>query len=199
MRRDATVISVDLQRCATDDNQLMACVELEHVSQCLRCSRGQGCGAANQLSSFTEIADNTIANPAVAPSEGKSRKLQLYVNVEQGTPVEVGQRLVIDIDDEESGSTWLWAVFGAYGLPLVGMLFATGVASALWGGADSASRLAEFRILVSAGAGLFLGILAWRLSSRRLLQMTERSLCLLSARIVTKPSDLTTAPNQHWK
>ncbi len=185
MRRDATVISIDQQAASNGKTQQRACVELEHVNQCLRCSRGQGCGVANLSSS----------------------KLRLNVGVEQGVDVEVGQRLVIAIDDENSGSAWLWAVLGAYGLPLAGMLLATAAASVLWdkGGADHASRYAELSIVVSAGAGLFAGLVAWRLSSRRLLQMSERSLCLSSARIVLGAARVASvnqppvAPIQHWK
>lgn len=188
MRRDATVISVDLQRSANEVEQLTACVEIEPMSQCLRCDRGEGCGAANLALLSTYKGTHSLTRLGAC----KPTKLQLFVNIEQGASVKVGQQLVIDIDDEQSGSTWLWAVFGAYGLPLAGMMIATGVASALWGtgGADPASSLAELRILMSAGAGLFSGLVVWRLTSHRLLQISERSLCLLSARIVQRASEL---------
>ena len=144
----------------------------------------------------TDKAANPAAKPAASPALAKSNKLRLNVRVEPGASVEVGQHLKIDIDDGQAGSTWLWAVFGAYGLPLAGMLIATGGASALWGagGAVPASSFAELRVLVSAGAGLFSGIVAWRLFSRRLLQMSEHGLCLLSARIVSSVNELPMTP-----
>ncbi len=153
-------------------------VELDSQSQCLRCQRGKGCGAVwfdPQRPGVTLRIETPVGSPA--PSlPGAS----------------VGQSVVVEIDD--SGSAWLWPVVAAYGLPLFGMLTATGITSSITGvlaSADSAALAApgrELVVLLSAALGLYGGILAWKkLSSsyfRRVLVNAERSLCLQSARIV---------------
>lgn len=160
MRREATLIGVD----ATGK----AVVQLDNVSQCLRCSRGQGCGAG--ISGSFE-------------SSGP-RGVQLQARITTRLPLSAGQKVLIDID--EHGSGWLWSVFGAYGLPLTGLLLATGLATALTapGSGGQADISTELVVVLSALSGLAGGIFAWRALASRVLTCVERSLCLQSARIV---------------
>ena len=141
-------------------------VALDDTSECVRCQRGEGCGQGigagllslnqarvkPQLSCLSEIGLNELE-------------------------VSTDQQVLVDISDQ--GSAWLWPVFGAYGLPLAGMILATAVLSSL-----SSPASAEILVLLGAVGGLWAGIWAWRRISSRVLTSVERSLCLQSARIV---------------
>lgn len=161
MRREATLIGVEASG--------KAIVQLDNVSQCLRCSRGQGCGAG-------------ISGSLEGP---EPQGIQLHAQITNHLPLSEGQQVLIDID--EHGSGWLWSVVGAYGLPLTGLLLATGLATALTasGSGGRADISAELVVVLSALSGLAGGIFAWRALASRVLTCVERSLCLQSARIVT--------------
>lgn len=130
-------------------------VELDAVSQCQRCSRGEGCGAAML--------------------DSRQSGIQLWVasDADPSTLVN-GQKVLLEID--EQGSGWLWAVFAAYGCPLVGLMLSTGLSTAL--------GYSELIVAISAAAGLCGGIFAWRQLAPRIIARTCRGLCLQSARIV---------------
>lgn len=108
-----------------------------------------------------------------------NRGIQLWVTCKESVHAVAGQNVVLEID--EQGSGWLLAVCAAYGLPLLGLLMLTALATGI---AGTASVGAELFIIVSALIGLCGGILAWRQLSPSLLARAERSLCLRSARIV---------------
>ena len=76
-------------------------VEVEGVSACQRCARGQGCGAG-------------IFNQGISPTQ-----IACFTR----EPVAANQ--TVDIEIEEASSSWLWLVAGAYGLPLLGLLLAS--------------------------------------------------------------------------
>lgn len=170
MRREATLIGVDASGKAV--------VQLDNVSQCRRCSRGQGCGAA-MSGSF---------------ESSKPQGVRLHAQITSQLPLSAGQKVLIDID--EHGSGWLWSVFGAYGLPLTGLLLATGLATALTasGSGGRADLSAELVVVLSALGGLAGGIFAWRALASRVLTCVERSLCLQSARIVAISPSLPREP-----
>ncbi|MFK7857844.1 MAG: SoxR reducing system RseC family protein [Granulosicoccus sp.] len=147
-----------------------ALVELDTVGQCQRCSRGEGCGAA-------------LFDPQQA-------KIRLWVESDEKSSAFVGQQVMLEID--EQGSGWLWPVFGAYGLPLSGLLVATAASTA---STADASDFAELFVVLSALAGLFGGIFAWRQVAPGVLARAERSLCLRSARIVATYSSSATYPS----
>ena len=160
MRREATLIDLD--------DAGHAVVELDNVSQCLKCSRGEGCGAF-------------IAGPYHGSEQ---QGLRLQVGITAQLPVREGQKVVIDID--EQGAGWLLSVFAAYGLPLAGLLLATGLATVFTGSGSVNGPVtsAEWVVALSAFGGLAGGIFAWRAIASRVLTCVERSLCLQSARIV---------------
>ena len=163
-----------------------ALVELEPISQCARCRRGEGCGSVFFDTPRPGITLRVTQAQALPAITGESST----VNDMGGS---VGQSVVIEIEDSES-SQWLLPVLGAYGLPLLGMLLATGTLSALTGALQGVNSVelhsywAELVVLAGAGLGLCGGLFAWRsLSSNylgRVLADAERSLCLQSARIV---------------
>lgn len=172
-------------RVAGVDSTGAAFVELDTLSQCARCKRGEGCGSVSfnaQGSSITvrvESANCQLLHETDKPIANEHSKA-------------VGQAVLVEIDD--SGSDWLWPVLGAYGLPLFFMLLTTGLTSLLTSmmlagdSVNTANHWAEVVVLASAGLGLYGGVFAWRwLSSGHfsyLLTNAERSLCLQSARIV---------------
>ena len=165
-------------------------VALDGISDCQRCQRGQGCGA---ILSDTRTARTGVVIPCLAR-----------------TCVSNGERVVVEIDDE--GSAWLGLVLGAYGLPLLGMLLATGLAAGfaavLTGGGTAGAESdvaygvtsgvvntmrnstiiaqwqAELGILLAAVTGFIAGHFGWRQLSARAMCSAEHSLCLQSARIV---------------
>lgn len=160
MIRTAQVIS-----CAVDDGAAM--VQLDGVDSCQRCSRGEGCGA--------QLALLNNAAPC------------FKVHCNTGLTVVPGQSVSVEID--EQGSGWLWFVFGAYGLPLAGMLLFTAAGSVFLHSssayATSASLLmSELIIVAMALIGLAAGVMVWRRVAARVLAGVEHSLCLSSARIV---------------
>lgn len=160
MRREATLVSVDTAGHAV--------VELDPVSQCLRCSRGQGCGAA-------------IAGAfGVAGEQG----VRLTIQQADSARFKAQQKVLVEID--EQGSGWLMAVFGAYGLPLAGLLMASALATAFIesGMSHLSPGLKDLLVLLSAIAGLGGGIFASRTLESHVLACAGRSLCLQSARIV---------------
>ena len=126
-----------------------------------------------------------MAGSFVGPSVNSAQAgVRLQVGVLPGLPVSDGQKVIVDID--EHGSDWLWSVSGAYGLPLAGLLLATGLATAFTG-SDSArltAMQAELAVVLGALGGLAGGIFAWRTMASRVLTCVARSLCLQSARIV---------------
>ncbi|MFK7890336.1 MAG: SoxR reducing system RseC family protein [Granulosicoccus sp.] len=164
MKRQARVVSVD-----SSDGTL---VEIDSMNQCLRCSRGQGCGAG--------------------VFSGNSHALSLQVHSPEQQSLRIGQQVQVEID--ESGSQWLWPVFCAYGLPLFGMLLATAVSSFFTnqygfsatavGTTVGTTVLAELAVMLSAVAGLAGGIFAWHKIAPRALAFAQRGICLHSARIV---------------
>lgn len=158
MKRQARILACD--------GSGKALVEIDSISQCRRCSRAQGCGAGMLATGQTG--------------------LQLWINTDKPQRAIPGQAVLVEIDD--SGSGWLWPVFGAYGLPLAGLLSLTTVASYLttfMAEPDKlSSAVAELMIVASAAAGLCGGIVAWRRVAPRVLARAERSLCLQTARIV---------------
>lgn len=143
-------------------------VEFDGISQCQRCRTGKGCGAVLADSGHSGVRMRIATTPDLVISDG--------------SPV------LVEID--EQGSGWLWPVFGAYGLPLAGMLLATGSATAIVGGIVPHSdnnaflALAEVLTILSAIGGLAAGLFAWRQLAPRALACAGRSLCLHSARIV---------------
>ena len=152
--------------CANESDALL--VELDSISQCQRCQSGKGCGAVLADSGQPGVRVRIVKTPNLVVREGSS--------------------VLVEID--EQGSDWLWPVFGAYGLPLVGMLVTTGLVSTVMGkimpssGTGSLTAAAELLIVFSAIAGLAGGIFAWRHLTPRALACATRSLCLHSARIV---------------
>ena len=141
-------------------------VELDDVSQCQRCQRNEGCGAM--------LTGSQYARQGVT------------VSCESSASVRPGQKVIVQID--EKGSAWLGLVLGAYGLPLLGMLFATGlastVASSMPNAGDTLSLKSELGIIMSALAGFMGAHFLWGRLSTRVMRRVECTLCLQSARIV---------------
>ena len=145
---------------ATDIAGATATVQLDDVAACRRCSRGAGCGAQWSATSGSQ---------------------PLYtVNCAPQLNVKPGQQVTVELD--ERGSTWLWAVICAYGLPLLSLLMATALGTYLV--SPVTSMLEEIVIVGTALTGLAGGVFAWRMLSPKVLAGVERSLCLRSARIV---------------
>lgn len=150
-----------------------ALVEIEGLSACQRCARGQGCGAG-------------IFNQGI-----QATQLACF------TSVSVAANQTVDIEIEEAGSSWLWLVAGAYGLPLLGLLLAS--LSASWA-VQSASASSLFNqpfsedalVAIAALVGLAGGVIAWRMLSTTVLARLETGLCLNSARIVNNSSSAVT-------
>ena len=141
-------------------------VALDDTSECIRCQRGEGCGQG--IGAGLLSLNQTRVQP----------QLSCLSDVElDDIDVCTDQQVLVDLGDQGSG--WLWPVFGAYGLPLAGMILATAVISSL-----STPAWAEFLAILGAIGGLWAGIWAWRRISSRVLISVERSLCLQSARIV---------------
>ena len=140
-------------------------VEVEGVSACQRCARGQGCGAG-------------IFNQGT-----QATRLNCF------TTVQVSANQTVDIEIEEAGSSWLWLVAGAYGLPLLGLLLASLAASWTMPGAATflmfSEPLADDAVVgVAALLVLAGGVIAGRMLSATVLARLETGLCLNSARIV---------------
>ena len=150
------------------DATTTAWVEVEGISGCQRCAKGRGCGA-------------------IVFAHG-SRAIQ--VECETSQHVKENQQVTIEIDD--SGSRWLWLVAGAYGLPTLGLIGATLLATLflpsptlLHGDIINApGSQREALIAFAALAGLAGGVFAWRSLSRWVIARLEKGLCLQSARIV---------------
>ena len=150
-----------------------ALVEVQGVSACQRCAKGQGCGAG-------------IFNHGI-----KATHIACFTNVS------VLANQSVDIEIEEAGASWLWLVVGAYGLPLLGLLSASIAASVampslvtIWPAASSLSN--DAIVAIAAVLGLAGGVIAWRMLSARVLARLEKGLCLNSARIVSNnPSSVT--------
>jgi len=160
VRREATLVSIDTAGRAV--------VVLAPVSQCLRCNRGQGCGAA-------------IAGAfGVAGEQG----VRLTIHQADSARFKAQQKVLVEID--EQGSGWLLAVFGAYGLPLAGLLVTSALATAFieFSMSHLSPNLKDLLVLLCAIAGLAGGIFASRVLESRLLACAGLSLCLQSARIV---------------
>lgn len=144
-------------------------VEVEGISGCHRCAKGQGCGAGVFAHSTRSI----------------------HIQCKTSQQVEENQQVTIEID--ESGSRWLWLVAGAYGLPTLGLIGATLLATlflpypvGLQGEIiDTLSSRREALIAFVALTGLTGGVLAWRYLSPTLIARLETGLCLQSARIVS--------------
>jgi len=148
-------------------------VELDSIGQCCRCSRGQGCGAG--------MLDTGQTGLQIWVSDGKPSQARL------------GKAVLLEID--EHGSGWLLPVFGAYGLPLLGLLLSTMLATFIAtfmansqitpeASGKLLSTVAELSIILSAAAGLCGGIVAWRQLAPGVLARAERHLCFQTARIV---------------
>lgn len=142
-----------------------AWVEVQGVSACQRCAKGQGCGAG-------------IFNHGVSASQ---------VSCFTSEPVLANQ--TVDIEIQEAGSNWLWLVAGAYGLPLLGLLL--GSLSANWvmthlspSLPSTVSLSNDAVVAIAAIVGLAGGLIAWRMLSKTVLARLEKGLCLNSARIV---------------
>lgn len=160
MRRQGRIVDID------GGGPDSALIELDSVSQCLRCSRGEGCGAM------------------MLNSQADGVQFWVTIATERAQLVN-GQSVTLEIDDQGSG--WLWSVFAAYGLPLMGMLLATALSTLLIGN--------ELLVAVSAVVGLCGGIFAWRQVAPAILSRACRGLCLHSARIVSmSPSPLKRVP-----
>ncbi len=149
-------------------------VEVDSISACQRCANGQGCGAG-------------IFNQGISAAQ-----IDCY------TPLSVAANQHVDIEIDDGGSTWLWLVAGAYGLPLLGFVSAS-LAAGLW-----VSKLPETYLhnsvfsadaLVAAAAftGLCGGLIAWRTVSAYVLSHLETGLCIQSARIVGETSSSDTS------
>jgi positive regulator of sigma E activity len=150
-----------------------AVVEVEGVNACQRCARGQGCGAG-------------IFNQGI-----QTTRLDCFTSV----PVSANQ--TVDIEIEEAGSSWLWLVAGAYGLPLLGLLLASLAASWIMPGLATLQLISESLsedaiVAVAALLGLAGGVIAWRMLSATVLARLETGLCLNSARIVKNRSSSVT-------
>ena len=141
-------------------------VALDDTSECIRCQRGEGCGQGMGAGLLS------LNQARVQPQLSCLSEIEL-------NEIDVSTHRQVLVDVGERGSGWLWPVFGAYGLPLAGMILATAVLSSV-----STPAWAELLALFGAIGGLFAGIWAWRCISSRVLTSVERSLCLQSARIV---------------
>lgn len=167
MRRSARVI-VD----ALAQNNVR--VEVDGVSACQRCEKGQGCGAG-------------IFNQGVRAAQ-----------IECFTPIAVSANQHVEIEIEDSGSQWLWLVAGAYGLPLIGFV---GASLVTWLYVRDLARPRLFNVAFSVDAlaaltgflGLCGGLIAWRKLSPHVLARLETGLCLQSARIVSDTSSSVTS------
>ena len=148
-------------------------VEVDGVSACQRCARGNGCGAG-------------IFNHGVQAS-----RLACFTS----EWVSADQRVEIEI--EEADSSWLWLVAGAYGLPLLGMLLASVVANWILPTLATSLTINEYLsddgvVAIAALLGLAGGIIAWRMLATTVLERLESGLCLNSARIVNNSSSSVT-------
>lgn len=155
-----------------------ALVAIDGLGQCQRCAKGGGCGVGIfGATAGSEITLNCPTNVELSPT----------------------QRVTVTID--EQGNHWLWAVFGAYGLPTLGLLFAALMGAwfvepmlpqwlaalgfqQLSAMADSSAGLYDMVTIICAGIGLFGGVIAWRFMAPQALALCQQSLCLHSARIV---------------
>ena len=144
-------------------------VVLENASQCRQCARGKGCGAM------------------LMSTQSENDKVMLRCRSD--IVVQPGQAVIIDIEGQNS--QWLWPVFGAFGLPLAGMLLATVFASVFFstgsaqGTSFSASGQSALVEVVAAIGGLAAGIWLWRRLAPAVLARVMPGLCLDSARIVS--------------
>jgi positive regulator of sigma E activity len=149
-----------------------AMVEVEGVSACQRCARGQGCGAG-------------IFNQGISPTQ-----IACFTR----EPVAANQ--TVDIEIEEAGSSWLWLVAGAYGLPLLGLLLASLITT--WAMPTIGTSLLvkslseDVLVAIAALLGLSGGVIAWRMLSTTLVARLETGLCLNTARIVNSSSSSVT-------
>jgi len=145
-----------------------AWVEVEGIGGCQRCAKGRGCGAGV----FGQSAQS------------------IRIECKTSAQLRQDQQVVIEVDD--SGSSWLWLVAAAYGLPTLGLIAATLIAtlflsSGPWSVGDVPSTAQSWRealIVLAALAGLAGGVFAWRYLSPMLIARLEKGLCLQSARIV---------------
>ncbi|MFK8077968.1 MAG: SoxR reducing system RseC family protein [Granulosicoccus sp.] len=162
MRRNARVISN-----AVASGQVL--VEVEGVSACQRCAKGQGCGAG-------------IFNHGIQAAR-----------IECHTPISLSENQQVEIEIDDSGSQWLWLVAGAYGLPLLGMF---GFSLLTWLSVKDSSQPTLFNVsltsdslvAIAAFMGLSGGLIAWRGLSAYVLPRFETGLCMQSARIVSEKS-----------
>lgn len=103
---------------------------------------------------------------------------------------QVGQQVLVEIDNDDDSSSWLWLVFGTYGLPLLCMFVATAFATFLTEQTqpvvqvDATSGVAELIVLLAAVSGLCGGFFIWRSLLPYAQSLAQQSLCLQSARIV---------------
>ncbi|ASJ74460.1 SoxR reducing system RseC family protein [Granulosicoccus antarcticus] len=141
-------------------------VEIDSAA-CARCARGQGCGSG-------------IFNLGMAP-------VRISCHTEQA--LEAGDLLIVEFD--EAGPQWLWLVCGSYGLPTVGLIVSTIIASLFLSELPAAVALQSsfngFRDLilaVAALAGLAGGVFAWRMMTPGVLLRLEKRLSLQTGRIV---------------
>jgi hypothetical protein len=108
--------------------------------------------------------------------------------------VNAGQTVLVQIDDH--GSQWLWPVFGAFGLPLAGMLLASVFTSFFLlaesgpGVIQLGSRYFALFEIAAAVGGLAAGIWLWRCLAPAALAQADLGLCFESARIVSTTPNL---------
>ncbi len=142
-----------------------AIIRIEPASQCSRCAKGQGCGAG-------------IFNQGAAG-------IELTCSSEQA--ITAGDEVVVEFDDDAHAG-WLWLIFGAYGLPTLGLV-TTIMASSLvlddlWPSSSMSLALQDLFMAIAGLVGLAGGVIAWRKLAPGLLRRTEAGRCLQSARIV---------------
>lgn len=149
-------------------------MEIDPVSQCQRCQKGNGCGLglpASRQSVFTQW-------------------IRLNKSTDNPEHYLIGQSITVHTDAEDSG--WLRLVTISFALATFGMIFATLIATWITtgfstpvGSADRTtdSSTEELVILCSAVIGLASGILFWPRLPNRIFNAAESSLCLQTARI----------------
>ncbi|MGQ7846280.1 SoxR reducing system RseC family protein [Granulosicoccus sp. 3-233] len=143
----------------------LASVQIHAPSQCMRCARGQGCGAG-------------IFNQGVAA-------VQLSCLSERA--VEAGDEVLVEFEGAENAN-WLRLVLGAYGLPTGGLLLAIVTSSLALERALPAASLSlaqqDLLLAIAGLTGLAGGVFAWRMLAPGMLRRSDAGHCLRSGRIV---------------
>jgi positive regulator of sigma E activity len=132
-------------------------VEIDDLSACRQCARGQGCGSI------------------VHHQPSSSLRLRCYSSIH----VAQSQQVTVVID--EADASWLWLVFGAYGLPLAGLIVGASLGEFF---SASSAIINDWQVAVGGFTGLVGGLIAWRYISGPVANSISKGLCLDTARIV---------------